>query len=97
MLNLKFNNDNLVSTNQNKNFVLSLPQNLGKGTVLFASMFRNLEFCQCPPTCLFVRLSVVFLVVVVAALVVVFVAALVFVALAVAVVQTVLEVALETR
>ncbi len=80
MLHLKFNNDNLVTANQNNNFVLRLLQNLGKGTFLFASMFRNLEFCQCPPTCLFVRLSVVVVVVV---------------ALAVVVVQTVLAVALQ--
>jgi hypothetical protein len=50
-------------------------------------MFRNLEFCQCPPTCLFVHLSVV----VVADVVVV------VVALAVVVVQTVLEVALKKK
>ncbi len=90
MLRLKFINDNLVSTNQNNNFVLRLLQNLGKGTFLFASMFRNLEFCQCLPTYLFVRLSVavvVFLVVVAALLLVV----------AVVVVQTVLAVALKIR
>ena len=95
MLHLKFNDDNkLVSTNQNNNFVLRLLQNLGKGTVLFASMFRNLEFCQCPPTYLFVRLSVV---VVVAALAVVVVVVVVVVDLAVVVVQTVLAVALQIR
>jgi hypothetical protein len=53
-------------------------------------MFRNLEFCQCPPTCLFVRLSVFLVGVVVVVFVVV-------VDLAVVVVQTVLEVALKTR
>jgi hypothetical protein len=91
MLHLKYNNDNLVSTNQNSSFVLRLLQNMGKGTVfyVYASMFRNLEFCQCPPTYLFDRLSVAVVVflVVVAALVVV----------AVVVVQTVLEVALQIR
>jgi hypothetical protein len=59
-------------------------------------MFRNLEFCQCLPKCLFVRLSVVVVVAVVVVAVVV-VAVVVVVALAAVVVQTVLAVALQIR